>query len=144
MSVYSCNVNNSPLFVGIDVGTGSARAGIFTVTGKMLAQASQPIKMWKPKPDFVEQSSDDIWRACCTAMKTALAKAKVRPADIKGIGFDATCSLVALDAHDKPVTVSPSGKGRAEYHRLDGPSRDPRGRTRSIRRSTRCCVMSAA
>ena len=92
------------------MGTGSARAGIFTASGKMLAQASQPITMWKPKPDFVEQSSDNIWRACCTAMKAALKKSKARPADIKGIGFDATCSLVALDANDKPVTVSPTGK----------------------------------
>jgi FGGY-family pentulose kinase len=103
-------VTTSPLFVGIDVGTGSARAGIFTATGGMLAQASQPITMWKPKPDFVEQSSDNIWRACCTATKAALKKSKARPADIKGIGFDATCSLVALDANDKPVTVSPTGQ----------------------------------
>jgi len=26
-----------------------------------------------------------------------------------GIGFDATCSLVALDNEDKPITVSPTG-----------------------------------
>jgi FGGY-family pentulose kinase len=103
-------VNQSPLFVGIDVGTGSARAGIFTASGRMLAQASQPIRMWKPKPDFVEQSSDDIWRACCTSMKAALKKSGAKAGEIKGIGFDATCSLVALDANDKPVTVSPSGK----------------------------------
>lgn len=92
------------------MGTGSARAGIFTATGRMLAQASQPIRMWKPKPEFVEQSSDDIWRACCTAMKAALKKSGAKADEIKGIGFDATCSLVALDANDRPVTVSPSGK----------------------------------
>ncbi len=102
-------MTSSPLFVGIDVGTGSARAGIFTATGRMLAQASQPITMWKPKPDFVEQSSDNIWRACCTAMKAALKKSGAHPKHIAGIGFDATCSLVVLDASDKPVTVSPSG-----------------------------------
>jgi FGGY-family pentulose kinase len=28
---------------------------------------------------------------------------------IAGIGFDATCSLVVLDEHDRPVTVSPTG-----------------------------------
>ena len=103
-------MNKPPYFVGIDVGTGSARAGIFTATGKMLAQASQPIRMWKPKPDFVEQSSENIWKACCTAMKAALKKSGAKPDQITGIGFDATCSLVALDANDKPVTVSPSGK----------------------------------
>lgn len=30
--------------------------------------------------------------------------------EIKGIGFDATCSLVALDERGKPVTVSLTGK----------------------------------
>ena len=28
---------------------------------------------------------------------------------IAGIGFDATCSLVALDNNDSPITVSPTG-----------------------------------
>ena len=34
----------------------------------------------------------------------------VSPEQIKGIGFDATCSLVVLDADFKPVTVSPTGE----------------------------------
>ena len=29
---------------------------------------------------------------------------------IKGIGFDATCSLVVLDGQFRPVSVSPTGK----------------------------------
>jgi ribulose kinase len=97
-------------FVGIDVGTGSARAGIFTAKGRMLAQASHPIHMWKPQADFVEQSSDDIWKACCLSMRAALKLAAIKPEQIGGIGFDATCSLVVLDADDRPVTVSPTGR----------------------------------
>ncbi|MCC6415269.1 MAG: FGGY-family carbohydrate kinase [Opitutaceae bacterium] len=97
------------LFLGIDVGTGSARAGLFNADGRMLGSASQPIQMWKPQPDFVEQSSDDIWVACGRAVRGALKQAKASPAQVAGIGFDATCSLVCLDAHDKPVTVSPTG-----------------------------------
>lgn len=76
----------------------------------MLAAASQVIRMWKPKADFVEQSSADIWAACCTATRAALAKAGARPAQVAGIGFDATCSLVAVDADDEPVSLSPTGK----------------------------------
>lgn len=97
-------------YLGIDVGTGSARAGIFDARGKMAAAATQPIKMWKPAPDHVEQSSDDIWRACARATRAALRSAGLKAAQIKGIGFDATCSLVALDADDRPVTVSTSGR----------------------------------
>ncbi len=97
------------LFVGIDVGTGSARAGVFTSEGKMLAAASRAIRMWKPQTDFVEQSSVDIWASCCAAVREAMQKAGVHADQVAGIGFDATCSLVALDAHDRPVSVSPTG-----------------------------------
>ena len=62
-------------YLGIDVGTGSARAGIFDTHGTMLSAATRAIEMWQPAPDFVEQSSDNIWRACCEAVRAALAEA---------------------------------------------------------------------
>jgi FGGY-family pentulose kinase len=97
------------LYLGIDVGTGSARAGLFDETGKMHGMGACPIRTWRPEEDFVEQSSDDIWGACGKAVRAALAEAGAKPMDVRGVGFDATCSLVALDAEDRPVTVSPSG-----------------------------------
>ena len=97
-------------FLGIDVGTGSARAGIFNARGRRLGSASEPIKMWKPAPDHVEQSSEDIWRAFCRATRAALRESGLKASAIKGIGFDATCSLVALDREDEPVSVSITGK----------------------------------
>ena len=96
-------------FLGVDVGTGSARAGIFDATGKMLGAASEAIQIFRPQEDFVEQSSQDIWRACGVAVRGALGKAGLRGEQIAGLAFDATCSLVALAADDAPVTVSPSG-----------------------------------
>lgn len=98
------------MFLGIDVGTGSARAGVFDATGRGHGFGVQAIRIWKPEPGFVEQSSDDIWRAVCKATKAAVEEAGIRPGDIVGIGFDATCSLVCLDADDRPVTVSPTGR----------------------------------
>ena len=97
-------------YLGIDVGTGSARAGIFDARGRRAGSASFPIKLWHPAPDHVEQSSEDIWRACVRATRAALRGAGLKAAAIKGIGFDATCSLVALDAEDRPVTVSTTGR----------------------------------
>ncbi|MFQ5807065.1 MAG: FGGY-family carbohydrate kinase [Phycisphaerae bacterium] len=101
-------VPNGRFYLGIDVGTGSARAAIFDYNGRMLAAASRPINTWRPQPDFVEQSSGDIWRGCCDAVRRALADAAVTADRIGGIGFDATCSLVALNANDRPVSVSPT------------------------------------
>jgi D-ribulokinase len=97
------------VFVGVDVGTTSARAGLFDAQGKLLATARRPIAIWHEAGDIVEQSSDDIWNACTGAVRAALKEAQVDPARVRGIGFDATCSLVVLDGAGNPLTVSASG-----------------------------------
>nr|GMD77846.1 FGGY carbohydrate kinase domain-containing protein [Ipomoea batatas] len=133
------------VFLGVDVGSGSARAGtlfrlasdtcafscavdseccpqnsqlqeiasqgLFDEDGKLLGSASSPIQIWK-SGDFVEQSSTDIWLAVCTAVKAACSLANVTGNDVKGLGFAATCSLVAVDSDGEPVTVSWSGDAR--------------------------------
>ncbi|HEY4164449.1 MAG TPA: FGGY-family carbohydrate kinase [Dongiaceae bacterium] len=96
-------------FIGVDVGTGSARAGIFDHQGNLLATAKHPIVLWQEPGDIVEQSSEGIWGACAASVKAAMAEAKLSPDSIGGIGFDATCSLVVLDDKSRPVTVSRSG-----------------------------------
>jgi FGGY-family pentulose kinase len=94
-------------FIGCDVGTGSVRVGLFNENGSVLLTKSHPIKMWRPEQDFVQQSSDDIWDACCLCFKALIAEAGVSADQIKGIGFDATCSLVVLGEDDKPLSVGP-------------------------------------
>jgi FGGY-family pentulose kinase len=96
-------------YIGVDVGTSSTRAGVFDETGKLLGIARHPIRTWHEAGDIVEQSSDDIWSACVTAVRTALAEAAIPPEAVKGIGFDATCSLVALAPDGIPISVSTSG-----------------------------------
>ncbi len=97
------------LYLGVDVGTGSARAGIFDGQGRRLGMGTHPLQIWSEHGEHYEQSSEDVWHACAQAVKGALQEAQVDANSIAGIGFDATCSLVALDAADRPVTVSSSG-----------------------------------
>ncbi|MER2507549.1 MAG: FGGY-family carbohydrate kinase [Amaricoccus sp.] len=96
----------------VDVGTGSARAGIFDSSGRMLARAERPITLRMARADHAEQDSADIWRACGGATRAALEASGVAPGDVAGISFDATCSIVVRDASGAPVGVS-----------LDGPER---------------------
>ena len=103
------NENKQEYVVGVDVGTGSARAGIFALDGRMISSAVYPIKMFRPAANHVEQSSEDIWSAVCQCVREALETGKVDSHTIVGISFDATCSLVALDENDAPVTVSTTG-----------------------------------
>ncbi|GER52633.1 FGGY family of carbohydrate kinase, partial [Striga asiatica] len=99
------------VFLGVDVGTGSARAGLFDNDGRLLGCSSSPIQIWK-EGDCVEQSSTDIWLAICTAVKAACALANVSGSEVTSLGFAATCSLVAVDYDGEPVTVSWSGDTR--------------------------------
>jgi D-ribulokinase len=99
-------------FIGVDVGTSSARAGVFDETGMLLATARCPITVWHEAGNVVEQSSSEIWAACVTAVRAAMAEAALPPSAVKGMGFDATCSLVVLDAAANPLTVSSSGDER--------------------------------
>src|SRR5213079_381858 len=99
-------------FVGIDVGTSSARAGIFDENGILLATARHPITVWHEAGSVVEQSSSEVWAACAASVCAAMAEAALLPSAVKGIGFDATCSLVVLDAGANPLTVSTSGEAR--------------------------------
>ncbi len=96
-------------FIGIDVGTGSARAGVFDRAGTLLATARRDISLWQDGPDIAEQSSEDVWQAVCDCVRRAVAAAGLAAGDIAGIGFDATCSLVVLGPGGRPLPVGVHG-----------------------------------
>ncbi|KAG4220889.1 hypothetical protein PC116_g30632, partial [Phytophthora cactorum] len=77
--------------IGIDVGTGSARACLIDSSGDIKALASEAIKLWQPQQGYyrvVHQSGVDVGH-------------------IKGLGFDATCSLAVFSENDdQPVPVT--------------------------------------
>ena len=96
--------------VAVDVGTGSARAGVYDRQGRLLGRSSFPIAMKTGGKGFAEHDSEDIWQAVRRAVAGARDEASVAPADIAAIGFDATCSLVVRDAAGRPLSVSPGGE----------------------------------
>ncbi|WP_198419922.1 FGGY-family carbohydrate kinase [Pseudaminobacter salicylatoxidans] len=96
----------------VDVGTGSARAGIFDAGGRSLARAERRIAMRQPQPGHAEQDSQDIWQAVCAAVRAAREEAGIAPQDVAGIAFDATCSLVVRDTEARPLGVSEDGDDR--------------------------------
>ena len=100
------------LLVGVDVGTGSARAGVFTREGQFLGRSESPISMRRTDANFAEHDSEEIWASVCRAVRDAMSLANAAPGDVAGIGFDATCSLVVRDAAGAPVAVSRDGGDR--------------------------------
>lgn len=93
------------LLIGVDVGTGSARAGVFTTDGRMIGTAKHPIALYREGGVIAEQSSEDIWQAVAASVHGAMTAAGADPAQVAGIGFDATCSLVVLGQGGAPLPV---------------------------------------
>ena len=91
--------------IGVDVGTGSARAGVFDADGHLLGTDKADITVHRAGDGRIEQSSAEIWSAVCTAVRGAVAAATVAPERIGGMGFDATCSLVVLGAGGASLPV---------------------------------------
>ena len=78
--------------LAVDVGTGSARAGVFDLRGRQLARCVVPISVHHSLPKHMEQDSEEIWAAVCSAVRAALAESGVAGESVLAIGFDATYS----------------------------------------------------
>ena len=90
--------------LGIDVGTGSVRVGIFDLHGQTIAMATGAYPSATPANGWVEQNPEDWWAAICLACRQALQKGGVAPSDIAGMSIDATCcTVVAVDEHYHPL-----------------------------------------
>jgi FGGY-family pentulose kinase len=94
------------LIVAVDIGTGSARAGVFDRSGKLLGRSEHPIAMRRPSADHAEHDSENIWQAACAAVRGACAVADIGPSRVAALGIDATCSLVMRDRAGRPLAVS--------------------------------------
>lgn len=100
------------LVVSVDVGTTSARAGVFDTRGKLLARNEYPILINRSGPNVAEHDSEDIWRAVCAAVRDVVDACGGKPSQIVGLGFDATCSLVIRDRSHQQLSVSGGGDPR--------------------------------
>jgi len=105
--------------IGVDVGTNSLRAGLVDLaTGKIEAFFTLPITVFEhheQSTTYYEQNAEEIWQNCChvvrQCVKAATDKTGSSNFKIVGLGFDATCSLVAWNIKtNKPVSVSKTGE----------------------------------
>lgn len=73
--------------LGIDIGTSGTKTLICDEDGLVLATAMAEHPISSPKPGWSEQNPEDWWQAACKATKAVLKKAKLKPADVGGIGL---------------------------------------------------------
>jgi xylulokinase len=75
------------VYLGIDIGTSGTKALLCTQDGKVLATATAEHPCHYPQPGWSEQEPEDWWRSTVRSVQQALAKAKTKPEEIKGIGL---------------------------------------------------------
>lgn len=92
--------------VAVDIGTASARAGVFDLSGRLIAREARPILLHRPDALRAEHASEDIWKAVTTSVCTVLRHAGIAKNRVAAIGFDATCSLVVTGPHGTAISIS--------------------------------------
>ena len=73
--------------LAIDQGTTSTRAIVFDDTGRPVASAQKELPQIFPKSGWVEHDPEEIWSATVEVCRGALAKAKLDPKALAGIGI---------------------------------------------------------
>ena len=94
-----------------------ARAGVVDVsTGRLLATRKQAITTWSPLRDITSSPLMKFGDACANCVRGALKDAGIDASSVVGVGFDATCSLVCLDADQHPIGTDPTAPDESEQN----------------------------
>ncbi|MBW7940295.1 MAG: hypothetical protein H3C63_16265, partial [Candidatus Omnitrophica bacterium] len=92
--------------IGLDVGTGGARALAVDPGGKILAGSSSPLPAPEMNDDGASEQSADSWRqASIEALEGCLSQLGDNRQNLKAISIDATSgTVVFLDGHYRPLS----------------------------------------
>lgn len=93
--------------IGLDIGTTSTKASIFTKTGHFIASSAVGYPIIHPQPDWAEQDPDVIYAAVLEAVRNAIISAKIDVAALLAIGISSAMhSIMAVDEEGMPLTNS--------------------------------------
>jgi len=88
----------SPLLLGIDVGTTGAKAILVTAAGAVLAEANNEYPMVTRRPLWAEQNPHDWWSATVASVREVLHQAAAPAEAVAGVGLTGQMhGLVLLD-----------------------------------------------
>lgn len=68
----SDSADAGPLVVAVDQGTGSTKALLVDVRGRVVASASVPVHLFTPSPGHVEQAPEELWASLLGAVDSCL------------------------------------------------------------------------
>jgi ribulokinase len=90
--------------LGLDYGTGGAKACIINPEGDVLGFAFEEYPFFHDKPGWSEHDAMGYWRAACRLIQSCLAQARIHPAEIRGLGVSSALpSMVMVDKDHHPL-----------------------------------------
>ncbi|MCK4513678.1 MAG: hypothetical protein KAU31_00395 [Spirochaetaceae bacterium] len=94
----------SGYLLGIDFGTGGAKAAVIDDQGNDLGSAFQEYSLITDRPGWSEHDAENYWAVARRIISEALTTAGVDPREIKGIAVSSALpSLVMVDRDHRPV-----------------------------------------
>lgn len=94
-------------FVGVDIGTTSTKAIIFSPAGVVKGMAIQGYPLLAPQPGWSEQDPEALLTAATTTIREAIAQANLSAQEISAVGLSvAMHSLIVMDRQGYPLTNS--------------------------------------
>ncbi len=92
------NATDSPLVLGIDVGTTGTKCTIYDLSGQPVASAYREYAMIHPREGWVEEDPNLWWQAAAENTRLCIERDGIDPARIAGVGVSCTNSFIPLDA----------------------------------------------
>ncbi len=90
--------------LGIDYGTGGAKACIIDVEGTVLGAAFEEYPFYHEQPGWSEHDANRYWAVACRMIQQCLEKARIDPWDIRGVAVSSALpSMVMVDAAGNPI-----------------------------------------
>lgn len=94
----------SNYLLGIDYGTGGAKAAIIDQEGRVLGSAFREYPFYHDHPGWSEHDALGYWTRACDMIQECLAESKVNPTEIKGIAVSSALpSMVMVDKNGAPI-----------------------------------------
>ena len=89
------------LLLGLDLGTGSAKALLIDASGIVRGEGVAPYPIHSPCPGWAESDPQDWWNACATAVRAAVGG---RGASVAALGLSGQMHGVVLsEAAGRPL-----------------------------------------
>ena len=91
--------------IGVDLGTSSTKAGLYSGDGTLVAEASVEVPILYPQPGVVEQENEDFYTTAAQAIRTVMQQSGADPNEVAAIAYDSQMAGVGSINEDfQPAT----------------------------------------